>query len=198
MTNYEDKVINYFKGESIAQTKDLKTLGVSSKQIQKMVDKKLIKRVSRGIYSLPDTIDDSYYELQLKYQQLVFSHDTALSLHNLTDVTPSKITGTVPRNYNYQYLVKEVGLNVIRVSPKRYELGIEEVLSPFGNMIKVTNKERTLCDILLKRNQIDSRIINEGFKEYLSDSKKNLNKLVSYSKLFKVEKLVRNYIEVLL
>lgn len=198
MTQYEERVIHYLKENSLAKTKDLKNLSLSSAQIQNMLDKKLIKRVSRGIYSLPNSIDDPYFELQLKYQKLVYSHETALSLHNMTDVTPSKITGTVPRNYNYYYLVEKVGLNVVRVSKKRYELGIIQVISPFGNKITVTNKERTLCDILLKRQQIDTRIINEAFKYYLNSPDKNLNTLLKYAKIFKVEKLARNYVEVLL
>ncbi|NLC97426.1 MAG: hypothetical protein GX675_07680 [Erysipelotrichaceae bacterium] len=158
----------------------------------------MIKRVSRGIYSLPNSIDDPYYELQLKYQKLVYYQETALSLHNLTDVTFSKITGTVPKNYNYHYLVKEIRLNVVRVNSKRYEIGVEQIMSPFGNKITVTNKERTLCDILLKRRQIDVRIINVVFKYYLNSLDKDLNILVRYAKIFKVERLVRNYIEVLL
>lgn len=198
MKQYEKQVVSYLKENSIIQTKDLKNFGLSSSQIKMMINKGLIKRIYRGMYSLPNSMDDPYLELQLRYERLVFSHETALSLHNLTDVTPSTITGTVPRNYNYQYLVKEAGLNVVRVDKKRFNQGIEKIMSPFGNMITVTNMERTLCNVLLKRNQIDSRIVNEAFKNYLRSSQKDLNILMRYAKLFRVEKLVRNYMEVLL
>ena len=198
MNQCEEKVINYLKENSIVQTKDLKNLGLSSTQIQNMVNKELVKRIRRGLYSLPISMDDPYYEMQLKYRKLIFSHETALSLHNMTDVTASKMTGTVPREYNYQYLVKEKGINVVRVNKKRYGLGVEQIISPFGNSIAVTNRERTLCDVLLKRSRIDSRIINEAFRNYLNSSQKNLNILMRYAKTFKVDKLIRNYMEVLL
>ena len=198
MNQYEEKVINYLKENSIVRTKDLKNLGLSSTQIQNMVNKELVKRIQRGLYSLPNSMDDPYYEMQLKYKKLIFSHETALSLHNMTDVTPSKMTGTVPREYNYQYLVKEKGINVVRVNKKRYGLGIEQIISPFGNSIAVTNRERTLCDVLQKRSRIDSRIINDAFRNYLNSSQKNLNILMRYAKTFKVDKLIRNYMEVFL
>lgn len=198
MTKYEEKVIDYLREKSIAQTKDLKKLGLSSTQIQNMVNKNLMKRVRRGLYSLPNSLDDPYYELQLKYTKLIFSHETALSLHNMTDVTPSTISGTVPRDYNYQHIVNKEGINVVRVNKERYDLGIEQIMSPFGNKVTVTNRERTLCDVLLKRNHVDTRILNEAFKNYFSSSKKNLNTLMKYAKVFKVDKLVRTYMEVLL
>ncbi len=71
-------------------------------------------------------------------------------------------------------------------------------MCPFGNMIKVTNRERTLCDVLLKRNHIDTRIVNEAFRNYFQGSHRNLNTLMRYARVFKVDKLVRKYMDVLL
>lgn len=68
MSQYEEKVIRYLNEKAIAQTKDLKNLGLSSNQIQDMVNNKLMKRIRRGLYSLPNSIDDPYYELQLKHK----------------------------------------------------------------------------------------------------------------------------------
>lgn len=198
MSKYDEKVISCLKEKSILKAKDLKEIGLSSSQIQNMVNNDLIKRVNRGLYSLSDSLDDPYYELQLRFSKLIFSHETALSLHDLTDVTPSCYFATVPRNYNYQHIENETMINVVRVSKDRYGVGLEKILSPYGNMIVVTDKERTLCDVLTRRNRIDARVINEAYRNYFNRVDKDINKLVRYAKIFKVDKQVRNYMEILL
>lgn len=197
MEKNEKRINDFLEENTMIQSKELKNMGLSSSQIKAMLESGFLERVNRGLYTFPNSMNDPYLELQLKYKQLIFSHATALSLHGLTDVTPSKITGTVPREYNYQYINKVVNIDVVRVISTRYELGIEELQSPFGNKIKVYDKERTLCDVLLKRNIIENRIINEAFKSYFVSDQVNLNKLMKYAKVFRVEKLVRSYIEVL-
>lgn len=196
MDKNEKKIMDFLEENTMIQSKELKNIGFSSSQIKSLLENGFLERINRGLYTFPNSMNDPYLELQLKFKKLVFSHVTALSLHGLTDVTPSKIMGTVPRDYNYQYISKVVDVDVVRVITNRYELGIEEVQSPFGNKIKVYDIERTLCDILLKRNIIDNRIINEAFKNYFTSEKLNLNKLMKYAKLLRVEKHVRNYVQV--
>lgn len=195
----KNEIKSLFSEKAIIHTKEIKAKNISSSQVQGLLDKKIITRVSRGLYSLNDGIDDPYFELQSKYKKIIYSHETALSLHELTDVTPANFFVTVPRNYNYQYLIKTLGIRVRRANLQRYELGIEEVLSPFGNIIKVYNREKTLCDIVANRNKMDPRILNEALKNYFSsNTRKNLNQLMKYGKILKVDRQIRQYMEVLL
>lgn len=193
---YELKVKEYLETQSLIQYSQLKEMNISSSQIDIMLNKGLLKRVSRGVYTLPHIKDDPYLELQSRYKQIIYSHETALRLHNMIDVIPEEITVTVPRTYNYQYLVKEVGLNAKRSIINRYTIGIMEVISPYGNSIRVYNKERTLCDIISKRNKTDLKTIHEAFTKYFSNKDMNLKRLVEYSKEFKVEKEVLQYMDV--
>ncbi len=76
--------------------------------------------------------------------------------------------------------------------------GVEYGKTPFGRNIRVYNKERTICDIVRKRNVIDSAIINEGIRRYLSEKEKDIPKLLQYAEKFRVEKIIRQYVEVLI
>ena len=58
--------------------------------------------------------------------------------------------------------------------------------------------ERTICDILRDRNNQDPAVVNDSIKRYLNKKDKDLNKLMKYAGLLRVENVIRPYLEVLL
>jgi hypothetical protein len=58
--------------------------------------------------------------------------------------------------------------------------------------------EKTLCDILRARTEIEVGVIAEAFKRYVTKSNKNIVKLSEYAKILRVEEKVRTYLEVLI
>ena len=67
-----------------------------------------------------------------------------------------------------------------------------------GNTIITYDLERTLCDIIRSRNKIDNQIVIETLKNYAGNKDKDINRLYRYAQLFKVEKILHQYLEVLL
>ena len=70
--------------------------------------------------------------------------------------------------------------------------------SPHGNKIRVTGLERTICDVVRSRNQMDVQLIYDALKRYVRKSERSIDLLYSYAKRFRIQKVVREYIEVLL
>ena len=70
-----------------------------------------LEQAAHGVYVSPDTWTDAMYILHLRCSQAVFSHETALFFHDLTDREPLKYTITVRTGYNPSRL-QEDGLNV--------------------------------------------------------------------------------------
>ena len=68
--------------------------------LRKMLDKGLLTKVDRGIYIKPEMWEDEMYILQYKYSRGIFSHETALYIHGLTDKTPMKYSMTFPYGYH--------------------------------------------------------------------------------------------------
>jgi hypothetical protein len=48
------------------------------------------------------------------------------------------------------------------------------------------------------RNQIDVQLVYEALKRYVSKKERNIDLLYRYAKQFRIQKIVREYIEVLL
>ena len=87
------------------------------------------------------------FTLQARKNRLIYSHDTALFLHDLTDRDPLTYSVTVPTGYNTKRLTEE-GLSVFSIKPDLYGMGITTAQSPFGRPIRAYDAERTLCDMV--------------------------------------------------
>lgn len=171
--------------------------GIPRGSLKHLVDKGVLERSARGVYILPELFDDEMYNIQSRFKKCIFSGETALYLHGLTDRTPSRFDITFPLNYNTSNLKTE-NVRAVRTKMELYDIGVINVNTPAGNSVRVYNVERTLCEILKKRSNTDIQVISEAFKRYTSGSKKNIPLLSKYAKIFRVEKRLRAYLEVLI
>ncbi len=159
-----------------------------------MVEKRMLIKVRRGVYITPNNWEDEMYILGCGYPKGVFSHGTALYIHEMTDRTPIEYEMSFPQGYHFRN--KESNLKVRYFINKIYELGIEHKKSPYQNDIKVYNIEHTLCEIV--KCNYDIQIINDAMKRYVKSKNRNINKLMSYSDIFRVKNKISNYLKVLL
>jgi predicted transcriptional regulator of viral defense system len=181
----------------ILLTSDLIKYGIPRTYLSILEKNSEIQRISRGVYSAANYIVDEMVSIQARYKGAIFSHETALYLLELTDRTPLFYSVTVPAVYNATPL-KASGAKVYFVNRGLYLLGSITMKSPHGNDIKTFNLERTICDVLRSRNQIDVQFVNEALKKYVTHKDRNIDLLYDYAKQFRIQKIVREYIEVLL
>ena len=181
----------------ILLTSDLPKYGIPRTYLSILEKNGEIERISRGVYSTPGKIMDEMVGLQARYKGAIFSHETAAYLLDLTDRTPLYYSVTVPAGYNATSL-KASGVKVFFVNRGLFPLGLVTGKSPHGNDIKTFDLERTICDLLRNRNQIDVQQINESVKRYVVKKDRNIDLLDSYARQFSIQKIIREYIEVLL
>lgn len=83
-------------------TRDARDLGIDPTQLRLMAARGRLERVARGVYRvpvLPRTEHDELAEaVAWTLGRGVVSHESALVLHGLSDVNPSRIQLTVPRD----------------------------------------------------------------------------------------------------
>ncbi len=139
-----------------------------------------IEKISRGIYLSSNTFEDSYFSFQQKYKKIIFSHMNALYFHGLTEEFPYNYTITVPQKYHVKIVNKKC--NVFYVSEKIYDLGITEIKTPYGNKVRVYDKERCICDIIRSKKRLDIEQVKKVIKNYMKCNDKDLVKLSLYSK----------------
>ena len=180
----------------ILLTSDLLKHGIPRTYLSILEKKGEVQRISRGVYSAAGCIVDEMVVIQARYKGALFSHETAAYLLDLTDRTPLFYSVTVPAGYNATSL-KASGAKVYFVNRGLYQLGSITLKSPHGNDIKTLNLERTVCDVLRSRNQVDMQQINESLKRYVKNKEKDLDLLYNYARQFRIQKIVREYVEFL-
>ncbi|MDD5371692.1 MAG: type IV toxin-antitoxin system AbiEi family antitoxin domain-containing protein [Anaerolineaceae bacterium] len=178
-------------------TSNLVNFGIPRTYLSILVRKGEIQRISRGVYSAANELMDEMASIQARYKVAIYSHETALYLLGLTDRTPLFYSVTVPAGYNASAL-KASAAKVYFVSRRIYRFGLITTKSPHGNDIQTFNLERTICDVLRSRNQLDVQFVNEALKKYAVHKDRNIDQLYEYAKQFRIQKIVRDYIEVLL
>jgi len=77
-------------------------------------------------------------------------------------------------------------------------VGLIKIENMFGHKIRTHNMERTICDIIRSRNKLDIAVVTDAVKQYVRRQDKNLNLLMEYAELFKVNNQLQRYMEVLL
>lgn len=162
-----------------------------------LIDEGFIERVNRGVYLSKDAFDDEFYRLQNRYKRGVFSHATALYFHDLTDRTPSNYSMTFPNQYHAKSL-KESNVTPFYTSKEKFGIGLIKKETQFGRMINTYNEERTIIDIFRNRNQLNSDMIKTALLEYLDRKGRNIPLLLSYARMFRVERVIGEKLEFLL
>jgi len=181
----------------VITTAGANAVGISNECLRRLVRSGKLERVAHGVYISPDDFMDKMYVAQLRRPKIVYSHETALFLHGLTDRDPVSYTITVPSGYNTKAIIKD-GMNVFSIKRELHELGSVQLETIFGHMVTAYGLERTICDCIRSRNKMDIAIVTDAVKRYVKRSDKNLNILMEMAETFRVTKPLRNYMGVLL
>ena len=186
----EEKIL---QNQGIIRIADIVAEGISRQYAIRYLQDRNYEKVAKGVYLATDAWQDDLYIISLQYKKIVYSHDTALYLLGLSEREPICFTVTVPRGYKVDYKGNSP-LKKVTVVEERYFLGIDTAVTPYGHTVPCYNAERTLCDIF----RTDTEMQEKQFavKEYLN-GKKNFPRLMEYAKTFRVEKRIKQYMEVL-
>ena len=172
-------------------------IGISKSTFYAYAKQHGVEQAAHGVYVSPDAWTDAMYLLHLRCAQAVFSHESALFFHDLTDREPSPYSITVKTGYNPASLQAD-GIKVYTIKKELHDVGIVTMNTPFGNPVPVYDMERTICDLIRSRSGIEMQTFQDALKQYAKRKDKDLRKLMRYAQMFRVEKLLRQYLEVLL
>ena len=179
------------------KTSAVKAAGISRPMLRKYVEDGKLEQVRKGLYVLAYDLADEFALIQLQSTKAIFSYGTALYFWGLSDRTPHRFDITIPQGTNISRLKRDnPTIRCHYVQPEVYEVGITELRSPQGAMVRLYDKERCICDLIRDKDKVDIQIYTQAIKDYFN-TKADRRKLLKYSKVLGVEDKVRTYMEVL-
>jgi hypothetical protein len=197
MTSFETLKSLLQVNNGFLKISDAVASGVSRTVLGNFVREYGLARVAHGLYMSQDAWEDGMFVIQVRYPEAVFSHESSLYLLNLANREPAPFSVTLKTGTNTVGLSKQ-GIKVYKVKEELFGEGVVEVRSPSGNTLRAYNAERTICDLFRSRRNIEIQDLQDAIKTYLRLKEKNIPQLMRYARTFSVEKIIRQYLEVLL
>lgn len=183
--------------DGLITTKEIENLGIGRHNIKNYVQNGLLIKEAKGIYSIASEIPDEYALIQKRSSKAIFSFGTALFFHGLSDRVPRIIDITLPQGYNASRLKNAIpNLRIHYVKSEILNLGVQEIKTPQGSVVKTYNKERCICDLIKHQEKLDKQLFIQAIKIYFTEPYAPLN-LIKMAKVIDVEDEVRKYMEVL-
>ncbi|MDP3024003.1 MAG: type IV toxin-antitoxin system AbiEi family antitoxin domain-containing protein [candidate division Zixibacteria bacterium] len=173
--------------------------GIHPRTLYTMRDIGIIERLSRGLYrlkDLPPLGNPDLVHTILRIPKGVICLISALAFHEITTQIPHEIyialeRGTEPPRLDYP------PIRIFWFTGEAFTEGIET--QEIDNIqVRIYSAEKTLADCFKYRNKIGLDTAVEALKLYFKRRKVNVNDLMKFAHICRVERVMRPYLESLL
>jgi predicted transcriptional regulator of viral defense system len=184
---------------TILRNSQAKRLGINEFTLSEMVRVGLLIKEGRGIYRLaeaPPLSNPDMALVSIRIPKGVICLISALHFYNLTTQIPYKVYVALPRQAkppNIEY----PPVDITYLSQTSHESGIDYYIID-SIQVKMYSREKTIADCFKFRKKIGQDVAIEALKEYMKNSDRKLDKIMHYSKINRVERIINPYMESLL
>lgn len=178
--------------------KDIDKNSIPSIYLTRFVKKYGFKQIARGFYAKEEWVVDPYLIFQYTYPRFVYSYNSAIYLQRLGDILPNYLEVTGPFNYRPMSKARDDIVVHTDTVDESYNLGIIDIVTALGNIVRVYDKEKIICDLIKNKDKVEFEVYVKALNNYAKAKDKNINKLMEYARIMKIENKVRNQMEVIL
>jgi predicted transcriptional regulator of viral defense system len=183
----------------ILKTSQAIALGIAPRTLYAMRDAGLIRRISRGLYQLADQEpfrNPDLVNVALRIPRAVVCLISALNVYGLTSHIPHKVYIALPQAAE-KPRIDFPPLDIIWLSEKSYNAGI--IAQQVDSVpINIYSREKTIADCFKFRKKIGIDTALEALKEYIKSPDRQVDQLLHYARINRVENLISRYLEALL
>jgi predicted transcriptional regulator of viral defense system len=170
-----------------------------SREIAELIAAGCLSKIKTGYYAWSADVTD-IHDLEIAATVIrngVICLFTAAQYYSLTTVNSTAIDVAIPLAGKRPILPDYPPIRLHRVSKNVFNIGITSVKISEA-MIKIYDKERTVCDFFRMRYQLGDDVALEVLKNYMSGSGKNIQKLFEYAAKLRIKSVISPYVEALL
>ena len=181
----------------VMTTAELSSEKIYYADIQQLIDAAIIEKVKRGYYHWVNALNGSEVVIINKlFHDAILCMETALFYYGYSDRTPAEWSITINKNtFRQRVKIDYPFIKAYRIEPELLTIG--ETIGEIDSIkVRIYDRDRTICDVLRNMNKMDREIFNKAIQNYVSDSAKNIPRLMEYAKELRVQKRVKDLIGV--
>ena len=174
-------------------------LGIHPRTLYAMRDSGVLERLGRGLYrldELPPLSSPDLVAVALKVPQAVICLVSALAFHELTTQIPHTVDIALQRGAERPRL-GDLPVRLFWFSGPAWNQGVETHVID-GTPVRVYGPEKSVADVFKYRNKLGLDVALEALTAYRQRQGFDVNKLMHYARICRVEKIIRPYLEALL
>jgi predicted transcriptional regulator of viral defense system len=180
----------------VLKTAELTELGLSSRQIKKLIDNGKIEKIKYGYYTLKNYFPKEEVLIARLFPEAVIFLESALRFYEYIDRIPGAWQLAVEKHSNpNKYDISYIDVKAFYIIEKYQQLGIETY--EIDNVIvKIYDRDKSICDLIRYEDKVDSEVFRTALRSYINDEKKNLNSLIKYAQILNIREKIDKYIGV--
>jgi len=196
MNSTHQQILDLVSKHGLIRSRDLAAKGLPRVALTRLVRLGLLTRVGRGLYSLPDRPISglgNLAEVARKQPRAIVCLLSALRVHELTTQSPFEVWIAIANKARAPKM-EYPPLRIVRFSGAALTEGIEQHTID-GVIVRVTDVARTVVDCFKFRNKIGLDVALEALRESWRDQRVSMDDLWHYAKLYRVDSIMRPYME---
>jgi predicted transcriptional regulator of viral defense system len=194
------ELINFFRSNGgVTRFSAILKAGFHSDSLIILEKEKKVEKIARGLYRLIDNAPESYPDLisvSLQAPRGVVCLRSALSFHEATIEVPKYVDIAIPKGTR-AYKIKYPPVKFYHFNLESWEAGIEERKIECYK-VKVYNLAKTIADCCKFRNKIGMNVVREVLKTAITEKKIKPKEIMQYSKICRVDNIIKPILEVML
>jgi len=190
------RLLELARKHPILRVRDVMAAGIHPEHLRRLHQQGVMERASRGVYRLVDaeyTEHLSLAEVAKRVPHSVVCLLSALLFHGIGTQLPPEVWLAVDRRAACPISMNP-RLRVVRLSNEAFSEGIEKRRID-GVMVQVYCPAKTVVDCFKFRHKVGLDVALEALREGWRSRKMTMKDLVRFSKVCRVEKVIRPYLE---
>lgn len=195
-----DHILDLAQRQRLLSAADVRARGWSPQLLIKLEQSGKLQRVTRGLYSLPDsqvteqvTEHQSLIEVCRRVPKAVVCLLSALQFHEIGTQLPFEVWVALPEATQTP-ASGNPALRIARLRGAAYSEGIETFVEQ-GSTIRVYSLDKTITDCFKFRHKIGLDVALEALKDAWQQRKLDMNKVTHFARINRVEKVMQPYLE---
>lgn len=196
---FNDAVDVFKRHEGMLRMSEAIKLGIAKYTLYAMRDAGVIDALSRGVYrlgSISGMTNPDLATVARRTKDGVICLISALAFHDITTQVPHAVDIAIPRKSRAPK-IEYPPTKAYRMSGEAYSQGIETHKID-GVDVLIYSIEKSVADIFKYRNKLGMDVALEALQMWSKRKDRQIDQLIKYAKICRVEHVMRPYVETLL